>query len=112
MLFIPYIITCGLSSHGVPTPAILFHLPRRALGVMAYTMMVGRPPFETAEVKTTYKLIRAGLFSFPDSAPLSAAARDLVSQLLRCAAPPRRHQFWFLMMHATKVTACSPYPAQ
>ena len=37
------------------------------LGVIIYTLLIGKPPFETADVKTTYKKIRANTYSFPDS---------------------------------------------
>ena len=38
-----------------------------SLGVIIYTLLIGKPPFETADVKTTYKKIRANTYSFPDS---------------------------------------------
>lgn len=37
-----------------------------SIGVILYTMLNGRPPFESQEVKQTYKKIRAGAFSFPE----------------------------------------------
>lgn len=55
----------------------------RAIGVMTYTMLYGKPPFETKDVKTTYELIRNGQYSFPDAPEVSAAAKDLMTQLLR-----------------------------
>lgn len=36
-----------------------------SLGVILYTMLIGRPPFESAEVKQTYKKIRAVEYQFP-----------------------------------------------
>ncbi len=39
-----------------------------AVGVIIYTLIIGKPPFETMDVKTTYKRIRAGAYSFPDQA--------------------------------------------
>lgn len=36
-----------------------------AFGVILYTLVVGRPPFETADVKSTYKKIRENNFAFP-----------------------------------------------
>lgn len=33
-----------------------------AIGVILYTMLCGRPPFESQEVKQTYKKIKAGIF--------------------------------------------------
>jgi polo-like kinase 1 len=38
-----------------------------SFGVIVYTLLVGRPPFETADVKTTYKKIRSVEYQFPDT---------------------------------------------
>lgn len=53
-----------------------------ALGVMLYAMLLGRPPFETTDVKTTYRRIRTNFYSFPDSVPLSSQAKSLISRIL------------------------------
>ena len=45
-----------------------------SIGVILYTLLVGRPPFESSEVKMTYKKIRAGVFSFPEHIIISTAA--------------------------------------
>ena len=42
-----------------------------SLGVIIYTLLVGKPPFETADVKTTYRRIKMNAYSFPDSVQLS-----------------------------------------
>jgi polo-like kinase 1 len=39
-----------------------------SLGVIIYTLIIGKPPFETNDVKTTYKRIRSNQYSFPDNA--------------------------------------------
>lgn len=36
-----------------------------ALGVIMYTMVVGRPPFETPVVEDTYKKIKSVNYTFP-----------------------------------------------
>lgn len=36
-----------------------------SIGVILYTMLCGRPPFESVEVKQTYSKIKLGMFSFP-----------------------------------------------
>ncbi len=53
-----------------------------SLGVIIYTMLIGRPPFETSNVKHTYKRIRANDYHIPEDVHLSAAARDLLHQIL------------------------------
>ena len=42
-----------------------------SLGVIIYTLIIGKPPFETNDVKTTYKKIRMNNYSFPDSVQIS-----------------------------------------
>eukprot|EP00501_MAST-03F_sp_TOSAG23-6_P001099 GSMAST32.ASY1.ANO1.1142.1 assembled CDS len=36
-----------------------------SLGCILYTMLIGKPPFQTRNVKTTYKRIKANSYSFP-----------------------------------------------
>jgi polo-like kinase 1 len=45
--------------------------------------LIGRPPFETSEIKKTYKLIKTGQYSFPDDIPISKAAQNLVDRLIQ-----------------------------
>jgi len=53
-----------------------------SLGVIVYTLIVGKPPFETSDVKATYRRIKMGAYSFPEHVIISDAARDLISKLL------------------------------
>jgi len=53
-----------------------------SVGVIIYTMLVGKPPFETPDVKTTYQKIKANSYSFPDHVPLSDPAKNLIRQIL------------------------------
>lgn len=53
-----------------------------SLGVVAYTLLVGKPPFETSDVKTTYRRIRMNAYSFPENVPLSEAGKNLVTRIL------------------------------
>jgi len=39
-------------------------------GVVLYTMLVGRPPYESKDVKATYKRILANDYSFPENVSL------------------------------------------
>jgi polo-like kinase 1 len=50
-----------------------------SLGVIIYTLIIGKPPFETSDVKTTYKRIRMNAYSFPEHIIISDAARDLIT---------------------------------
>ncbi|RLN69563.1 hypothetical protein BBJ29_008734 [Phytophthora kernoviae] len=52
-------------------------------GVVMYTLLVGRPPFETDDVKATYKRIRANQYDFPETAHVSRSAQSLVRGILR-----------------------------
>eukprot|EP00644_Phytophthora_capsici_P008348 jgi/Phyca11/114488/e_gw1.26.525.1 len=52
-------------------------------GVVMYTLLVGRPPFETNDVKATYKRIRANQYDFPEDARISRSAQSLVRGILR-----------------------------
>ena len=49
-----------------------------AIGVILYTMINGRPPFESSEVKQTYKKIRAGAFSFPENVAFNSYTKDFI----------------------------------
>jgi polo-like kinase 1 len=37
-----------------------------SFGVIAYTLLIGKPPFETSDVKTTYRRIKMNAYSFPE----------------------------------------------
>lgn len=47
-----------------------------------YAMLFGRPPFETSDVKATYKRIRANQYSFPDTLDVSTEAKDVIFEIL------------------------------
>ena len=53
-----------------------------SLGVILYTLLVGYPPFQTSNIKTTYKRIKSSVYAFPDYIPLSTEAKDLISLIL------------------------------
>ena len=52
-----------------------------SLGVVLYTMIIGRPPFETREVKLTYEKIRKGIYSFPKSVDVSSSVKKLIAKI-------------------------------
>ena len=53
-----------------------------SFGVLMYTMLIGRPPFETNDVKTTYRRIRMNAYSFPEHITISSESRDLIEKIL------------------------------
>ena len=53
-----------------------------SIGVILYTLLIGKPPFETSDVKSTYKRIKANLYTFPDHIKVSEESRDLVRKIL------------------------------
>ena len=53
------------------------------MGVIAYTFVVGRPPFETSDVKTTYNRIKMCSYSFPENISLSNLTKNFISKMLQ-----------------------------
>jgi polo-like kinase 1 len=49
---------------------------------ISYTLIIGKPPFETPDVKSTYKKIRMNSYSFPENVPISDQARNLITKIL------------------------------
>lgn len=50
--------------------------------MIIYTLIIGKPPFETSDVKTTYKRIRMNAYNFPENVAISDPARDLITKIL------------------------------
>ena len=53
-----------------------------SFGVLMFTLLVGKPPFETKDVKTTYRRIKMNLYTFPENVEISAEAKSLISSIL------------------------------
>ena len=53
-----------------------------SLGVIIYILLIGKPPFETNNVKETYKRIRLRNYSFPQNARISEPAKELIQNIL------------------------------
>lgn len=54
-----------------------------ALGVIAYTLLIGRAPFETRDLNETYMKIQRASYSFPKHVTLAESSRDLISKCLQ-----------------------------
>eukprot|EP00826_Nyctotherus_ovalis_P020229 TRINITY_DN1633_c0_g2_i3.p1 TRINITY_DN1633_c0_g2~~TRINITY_DN1633_c0_g2_i3.p1 ORF type:complete len:511 (+),score=164.90 TRINITY_DN1633_c0_g2_i3:498-2030(+) len=53
-----------------------------SLGVIIYTLIIGKPPFETSDVKTTYRRIKMNAYTFPEHITISSQAKDLITKIL------------------------------
>uniref|UniRef100_A0A8C7ZGR0 Serine/threonine-protein kinase PLK n=1 Tax=Oryzias sinensis TaxID=183150 RepID=A0A8C7ZGR0_9TELE len=76
-----------------------------ALGCVMYTMLLGRPPFETTNLKETYKCIREARYSLPSS--LSPQAKQLISNLL-AKTPEDRPNLDHILRHDFFTQGFSP----
>lgn len=47
-----------------------------------YTLIVGKPPFQSKDVKAIYNRIRENRYDFPMDKPISESAQDLIVSLL------------------------------
>ena len=48
----------------------------------SYTLLIGRPPFETSDVKKTYNKIKHNSYNFPENVMISVEAKDLIVKIL------------------------------
>lgn len=79
-----------------------------SLGVVIYTLIIGKPPFETPDVKTTYKKIKQNNYSFPEHVPISDNAKNLITKILNLD-PARRPTLDEIMNHPY-LTSSGPIP--
>ena len=54
-----------------------------SMGVIMYTLLVGKPPYEAKDVKSTYKRILANVYTFPDHVTISEPAKNLIRSMLQ-----------------------------
>uniref|UniRef100_A0A3B3QZ07 Serine/threonine-protein kinase PLK n=1 Tax=Paramormyrops kingsleyae TaxID=1676925 RepID=A0A3B3QZ07_9TELE len=67
-----------------------------ALGCVMYTMLLGRPPFETTNLKETYRCIREARYTLPSS--LSFTAKQLIANMLS-KSPEDRPSLEAILQH-------------
>uniref|UniRef100_A0A671QTR7 Serine/threonine-protein kinase PLK n=1 Tax=Sinocyclocheilus anshuiensis TaxID=1608454 RepID=A0A671QTR7_9TELE len=88
-----------------------------ALGCVMYTMLLGKPPFETTNLKETYRCIREARYTIPAS--LSLPAKQLISGMLSQNPVDRphlddiiRHEFFTqgFMPETLPVSCCHSAP--
>ncbi|XP_071953390.1 serine/threonine-protein kinase PLK1-like isoform X1 [Antedon mediterranea] len=76
-----------------------------ALGCVFYTMLVGRPPFETTSLKETYTRIKHNKYTFPDT--LSYDSKDIIALLLT-SEPEDRPSLEEILLHDFFVSGYTP----
>ena len=59
-----------------------------SMGVICFTMLVGKPPYESKDVKSTYRRILANEYSFP-AGKVGEDAKTLISSMLQTDAKMR-----------------------
>ncbi|KAH0794112.1 CAMK family protein kinase [Histomonas meleagridis] len=68
------------------------------IGVCAFAMLTGHPPFETPRTKLTYEHIKNCQYHFPSDIPLSLSAKDFIRSILQID-PERRPNALDVSMH-------------
>lgn len=69
-----------------------------SMGVILYTLVYGTPPFQTKDVKLTYKRIRANEYEFPAEPAVSESTKQLIRAALS-ADPARRPSLLEMSRH-------------
>ncbi len=70
-----------------------------SLGVVMYTFLIGKPPFQTKEVKAIYKNIRDNVYAFPEDIKISDDAKGIITAFLH-PKPQHRPSIDDVMEHS------------
>ena len=84
---------------------LLMHLPQ-AMGVLAFELIVGRPPFERESRSSTYEAIMYRRPHFP--LWISDAAREFITLALVKVSSPRVTAFFQTSACALTLELCAP----
>ena len=105
--------TCGTPNYIAPevledfANGHSFEVDIWSFGVVLYTLLVGKPPFETTNVKATYKRIKATAFSFPETPVISESSKSLIRWILN-RRPESRPTLEQIQRHAFFMTPKPP----
>lgn len=70
-----------------------------SIGVILYTFLVGKPPFQTKEVKEIYAKIKGGEYEYPQNVTISNEAVSLIDSILH-PIPTERPSLHGILQHA------------
>ena len=69
-----------------------------SLGIILYTLLIGKTPFEDKDDKSTIKRIKSNAYSFPSNPIISESAKDLIEQIL-ISDPSKRPSLDQILTH-------------
>lgn len=78
-----------------------------SVGVILYTMLVGKPPFQTSDIERIYEKIRDNDYRIPPEARVKREAQDLITRIL-APRPSDRPSLIQIMEHPW--FTCAPIP--